>query len=59
MVVATAAATLVGFWLSYDGLHAFALHAGLRGAEAWAWPGSGHPPNFRNQPGVSDDRQMS
>jgi hypothetical protein len=40
MVVATAAATAVGFWLSYDGLHAFALHARLRGAEAWAWPGS-------------------
>lgn len=40
MVVAVAAATVVGFWLSYDGLHAFALHAGLRGAEAWAWPAS-------------------
>ena len=40
MVVATAAATAVGFWLSYAGLQAFALHAGLRGAEAWAWPGS-------------------
>lgn len=40
MVVAVAAATAVGFWLSYDGLHAFALHAGLRGPEAWAWPAS-------------------
>jgi hypothetical protein len=31
----------VGFWLSYDGLHAFALHAGLRGQRlAWALPGS-------------------
>jgi uncharacterized PurR-regulated membrane protein YhhQ (DUF165 family) len=40
MVIATAAATIVGFWLSYDGLHDFALHAGLRGPEAWAWPAS-------------------
>jgi hypothetical protein len=40
MVVATAAATMVGFWLSYDGLHEFALRAGLRGPEAWAWPAS-------------------
>jgi len=40
MVVATAAATLVGFWLSYDGLHQFALRAGLHGPEAWAWPAS-------------------
>ena len=40
MVVATAAATVVGFWLSYSGLHDFALRAGLRGAEAWAWPAS-------------------
>ena len=40
MVVAVAAATGVGFWLSYDGLHAFALHAGVSGPEAWAWPAS-------------------
>ena len=40
MVVATAAATAVGFWLSYRGLHDFALRAGLTGAEAWAWPAS-------------------
>lgn len=40
MVVAVAAATGVGFWLSYDGLHAFALHSGLSGPEAWAWPAS-------------------
>jgi len=40
MVVAVAAATGVGFWLSYDGLHAFAVHAGLSGPEAWAWPSS-------------------
>jgi hypothetical protein len=29
MVVATAAATAVGFWLSHDGQHSFAMHAGL------------------------------
>jgi hypothetical protein len=40
MVVAVAAATGVGFWLSYAGLHAFAVHAGLSGPEAWAWPSS-------------------
>lgn len=40
MIAATAAATAVGFWLSYAGLHDFAVHAGLRGPEAWAWPGS-------------------
>lgn len=40
MVAATATATAVGFWLSYAGLHSFALRAGLHGAEAWAWPGS-------------------
>lgn len=40
MVAATAAATIVGFWLSYDGLHDFALHSGLIGPEAWAWPAS-------------------
>ncbi len=40
MVIATATATAVGFWLSYDGLHVFALRAGLLGAEAWAWPAS-------------------
>jgi Protein of unknown function (DUF2637) len=38
MVAATAAATVVGFWLSYAGLHTFAARAGLHGAEAWAWP---------------------
>jgi hypothetical protein len=40
MVVVTAAATAVGFWLSYSGLHDFALRAGLRGPECWAWPSS-------------------
>ena len=40
MAAATVAATAVGFWLSYAGLHAFALRSGLRGAEAWAWPAS-------------------
>jgi len=40
MVVATTAATAVGFWLSYRGLHDFALRAGLHGPEAWAWPAS-------------------
>ncbi len=40
IVAATAIATGVGFWLSYAGLHSFALRAGLHGAEAWAWPGS-------------------
>jgi hypothetical protein len=40
MVLATASATAVGFWLSYAGLHDFALRAGLHGAEAWAWPAS-------------------
>jgi Protein of unknown function (DUF2637) len=40
MVAATAAATAVGFWLSYHGLHAFAVRAGMAGAEAWAWPAS-------------------
>jgi len=40
MVVATAAATVVGFWLSYSGLHDFAGRAGLTGPEAWAWPAS-------------------
>lgn len=40
MVLVTAAATAVGFWLSYSGLHDFALRAGLRGPEAWAWPSS-------------------
>jgi hypothetical protein len=40
MIVATAAATAVGFWLSYAGLHVFALRAGLHGPEAWAWPAS-------------------
>ena len=40
MVAATAAATAVGFWLSYNGLHEFAVRAGLSGAEAWAWPAS-------------------
>jgi hypothetical protein len=40
MVTAAAAATAVGFWLSYGGLHAFAWRAGLRGPESWAWPAS-------------------
>lgn len=40
MVAATAIATGVGFWLSYAGLHDFALRAGLHGPEAWAWPAS-------------------
>src|ERR1035438_6959946 len=38
MAVTTVAATVVGFWLSYAGLHSFALRSGLHGAEAWAWP---------------------
>lgn len=40
LAVATIAATVVGFWLSYAGLHAFAVRSGLRGPEAWAWPAS-------------------
>jgi Protein of unknown function (DUF2637) len=40
LAVATVAATVVGFWLSYAGLHAFAVRSGLRGPEAWAWPAS-------------------
>lgn len=40
MVAGTAAATAVGFWLSYGGLHRFAVLSGLAGAEAWAWPAS-------------------
>jgi hypothetical protein len=41
MVVAVTAATAVGFWLSYGGLHDFAVTAGgLTGPEAWAWPAS-------------------
>jgi hypothetical protein len=40
MAVTTVAATAVGFWLSYAGLHVFAYRAGLRGPEAWAWPAS-------------------
>ena len=39
-VIAVVAASAVGFWLSYAGLHAFAWRAGLRGPEAWAWPAS-------------------
>jgi hypothetical protein len=38
LIAATIAATAVGFWLSYAGLHAFAFRSGLRGPEAWAWP---------------------
>lgn len=40
LIIATIAASSVGFWLSYAGLHAFAVRAGLRGPEAWAWPAS-------------------
>ena len=40
MVVAVTAATVVGFWLSYSGLHDFATRAGLTGPEGWAWPAS-------------------
>jgi hypothetical protein len=40
LAVSVAAATIVGFWLSYAGLHDFALRNGLSGAEAWAWPAS-------------------
>ena len=40
MAVVTVVATGVGFWLSYAGLHSFAVRAGLRGGEAWAWPSS-------------------
>jgi len=38
MTAAAAAASVAAFWLSYGGLHAFALRGGLTGAEAWAWP---------------------
>jgi hypothetical protein len=40
LAAATIAATVVGFWLSYAGLHSFAVRSGLRGPEAWAWPAS-------------------
>jgi hypothetical protein len=40
MAVVTIVATGVGFWLSYAGLHSFAVRAGLAGPEAWAWPSS-------------------
>lgn len=40
MAAVTVIATGVGFWLSYAGLHSFAVLAGLTGAEAWAWPAS-------------------
>jgi Protein of unknown function (DUF2637) len=40
MALVTVAATAVGFWLSYAGLHSFAVRAGLSGPEAWAWPSS-------------------
>lgn len=38
LALATIAATIVGFWLSYRGLHQFAVLGGDRGSEAWAWP---------------------
>ena len=38
--VASILATIVGFWLSYRGLHQFATLGGLHGVEAWAWPAS-------------------
>jgi len=40
MAVVTVVATGIGFWLSYAGLHSFAVRAGVTGAEAWAWPSS-------------------
>lgn len=40
MAAVTIIATAVGFWLSYAGLHSFAVQAGLSGPEAWAWPAS-------------------
>ena len=40
LVTVTVAATAVGFWLSYAGLHNFATRNGLHGADAWAWPAS-------------------
>lgn len=40
LAASVAAATVIGFWLSYAGLHGFAVRNGLRGAEAWAWPAS-------------------
>lgn len=40
MAAVTIIATAVGFWLSYAGLHSFAVRAGLSGPEAWAWPSS-------------------
>jgi len=40
LIISVIAATAVGFWLSYAGLHSFGYRAGLRGPEAWAWPAS-------------------
>jgi Protein of unknown function (DUF2637) len=40
MAAVTVIGTAVGFWLSYAGLHSFAVQAGLSGPEAWAWPAS-------------------
>lgn len=40
MVTAVAAASAVGFWLSYGNLHDFAVRAGMSGPEAWAFPAS-------------------
>lgn len=40
LAVAVVLASIVGFWLSYGGLHDFARLGGLHGPEAWAWPAS-------------------
>lgn len=40
MAAVTVIATATGFWLSYAGLHSFAVQAGLSGPQAWAWPAS-------------------
>jgi len=40
IAVATVGATIVGFWLSYGGLHDFAVLGGMRKEQAWAWPAS-------------------
>ncbi len=56
MIVATAAATAVGFWLSYAGLHDFVLRAGLRGAEGWARPGRSTCSYWRARPGSPSPR---
>jgi len=38
MALATAAATGIGLWLSYEALHTYAGAHRLTGPQAWAWP---------------------